>query len=510
MAIYIFSLLVGYMPNGVDNAQGYRAGMLAEMGYDARYVFTELPTRRYVNRYRKAGIAVEHMLSLHQFFTDHPTLALKGRAEEKLAELQEKLGASEIQRREKEIRILRDGRMVAELLLEEDREEFFYGIHYYSQGKLVRTEYYTDTLSYADCYMTDMSETGPCSRLTRRTFYNRDGAAVYDQIFEGETEWYIFPDGRLCSKSEFIGLFVKRLNLTEEDIVLADRSAQFDFVQPLFQFGRKARFITVFHSGHFFEKEEDPCTVNLNYEYYYWFKYAGMIDTMVVSTGRQKEELAEKLREYGCPVPEIAVIPAGGLQKLRYPEGERRPGSVLSVSRLDPRKKIEWIIRSVVKAHEKNPEIYLDIYGRGEAGYTKMLQNLVRKNKAESYVRFMGRQDVTEVYRNYELFMATSLWETLGLSVMEAVGSGTAVLGLDVKYGNRVFVHSGENGYLVDFNLCYVSGNDEPLIEDLAQGILKILEDRERLEQFHEKSYEIGKGFLQEVIAEKWQKLLRR
>ncbi len=44
MAIYIFSLLVGYMPNGVDNAQGYRAGMLAEMGYDARYVFTELPT----------------------------------------------------------------------------------------------------------------------------------------------------------------------------------------------------------------------------------------------------------------------------------------------------------------------------------------------------------------------------------------------------------------------------------------------------------------------------------
>ncbi len=152
----------------------------------------------------------------------------------------------------------------------------------------MRTEYYTDILSYADCYVTDVSETGSCPRLTRRTFYNRDGGAVYDQIFEGETEWYIFPDGRLCSKSEFIGLFVKRLNLTEEDIVLADRSAQFDFVQPLFQFGRKARFITVFHSGHFFEKE-----------------------------------------------------------------------------------KIEWIIRSVVKAHEKNPEIYLDIYGRGEAGYTK-------------------------------------------------------------------------------------------------------------------------------------------
>lgn len=49
------------------------------------------------------------------------------------------------------------------------------------------------------CYVTDVSETCSCPRLTRRTFYNRDGGAVYDQIFEGETEWYIFPDGRLCS-----------------------------------------------------------------------------------------------------------------------------------------------------------------------------------------------------------------------------------------------------------------------------------------------------------------------
>ena len=53
MAIYIFSLLVGYVPNGVDNAQGYRARMLKKYTNSVKYIFTELPTRRDVNLYRK-------------------------------------------------------------------------------------------------------------------------------------------------------------------------------------------------------------------------------------------------------------------------------------------------------------------------------------------------------------------------------------------------------------------------------------------------------------------------
>ncbi len=508
MSIYIFSLLVGYMPNGVDNAQGYRAGMLREMGYPATHIFTKLPTRRYVNRYRKAGIHVDEMLSLHQIFTDNRTLELTGRAEEKLEELRRSLGYTELRREEREIQLLRDGARIAALLLEQDIPAYFYGIHYYSQGKLVRTEYYTDGLAYVDYYVTDVSEKGAFARLARRSFLNRDGAVAYEQFFDGEREWYVFPEGRLCTKSEFIGEGVKALDLTERDTVIVDRSSQLDFVQPLFRFGRRARFIAVLHSGHFFEKGEDPRTVYLNYEYYYWFKYTALIDTMVVSTQEQKEELTEKLREYGCRVPDIAVIPAGGLDRLRYPEGERRPGSILSVSRMDPRKKIEWIVRSVIRAHDQNPGISLDIYGRGEADYTEYLQRLVEEHGARDYIRFMGRRDVTEVYKSYEVFMTASLWETLGLSVMEAVGSGAAVIGLDVKYGNRVFVHPDRNGYLVDFDVRYVDGEDEPLIADMARRIVDIFHDRKRLEGFHRESYEAAGGFLQGVVAEMWRGLL--
>ena len=39
MAVYIFSLLKGYKPNGVDYAQGYRARILRNLSCPAKYVY---------------------------------------------------------------------------------------------------------------------------------------------------------------------------------------------------------------------------------------------------------------------------------------------------------------------------------------------------------------------------------------------------------------------------------------------------------------------------------------
>lgn len=508
MAIYIFSLLVGYVPNGVDNAQGYRARMLKKYTNSVKYIFTELPTRRYVNRYRKAGIDVEQMLSIHQYFTDNHSLSLSVRVEDKLAELKESLQYTDTSREGTEIRLFRKGSVIASLLTDEMEPGCCHSIQYYNGGRLIREEHYTTGIAYVDYYVTAESDTGPYAKLVRRSFYDSDGEVSFDQVFAMEKELYLFPDGRACTKSEFIAEFIKRLNLGEGDTVLLDRSAQFDFVQPLFAYGNRARFIAVFHSGHFFEKGEDIHTLYLNYEYYYWFKYSGMVETMVVSTEGQKRELLEKLQEYGCSIPKIVVIPAGGIDRLRYPDTGRKPYSLISVSRMDPRKKIEWIIKSVIKAYKRNANISLDLYGRGEYEYTKYLQDLVEKNNAQTYIRFKGRADVTEIYKNYEVYVSASLWETLGLSIMEAIGSGMALIGLNVKYGNQVFIHPEENGYLVDYDPKHSQEKEDELIECMADSIVEIFKDSERLERFHQFSYETGREFFWSVIEEKWKKLL--
>lgn len=507
MAIYIFKLLVWTAPNGIDNAQGYRAKMLSSLSEPAKYIFTELPTSRDIDYYGKMGINVNQMLSIHQCFTDSSSLEASVRVEDKLKELKKRLCYTDMISSDGDIKLLRAGAVIASLLRDEMNPNFCSTIHYFSNGcYLIRTENYIGKMVYVDYYVTALSDAGAYAKCVRRLFCNSDGTVAYEQIFSKEGEWYLFPDGRICTSQEFFGEFIKKLNLTENDVVLLDRLTQPGFMQSMLRFGNRAKIIAVFHTRHFFEKGEDTDRIYLNDEYYDWFRYSEWIDTMVVSTLRQKEELAEKLSEYGCSVPAIEVIPAGGIDRIRYPKAERVPYSLVTVSRLYASKKVDWIIRSVIKAHDTNPEISLDIYGRGAVAHTKYLKDLVSENNADSYIRFMGYTDVTEIYINYEAFITASLGETLGLAVMEAVGAGTAVIGLNVKYGNQVFIHSEENGYLVDFNSAEC--DDNQLVEEMADKIVRLFDEKEKLERFHNHSYEIAEEYLSEIVEEKWRRLL--
>lgn len=133
------------------------------------------------------------------------------------------------------------------------------------------------------------------AKLVRRTYFIRDSAACFDMIYDNGEERYLLPDGRFFTKSEFMAEFIKRLNLTEKDTVIIDRFSQWKYVQPLFQFGNKARFIAVFHTGHYFEENEGPVhLLYLNEEYYYPFRNAKFIDTIVVSTEEQKKRTSGK------------------------------------------------------------------------------------------------------------------------------------------------------------------------------------------------------------------------
>ena len=300
---------------------------------------------------------------------------------------------------------------------------------------------------------------------------------------------------------------MKKLDLSEQDIILVDRFAQFDYVQPLFRWKQKARVIAVMHAGHYFEAGESAYTINFNQDYNYLFKYSGKIDSIVVSTQQQKEELTEKLLEYECTVPDIKVIPAGFVNQLRHPDRGRKSCSMVSVSRIQWHKKIHWLIESVIKAHQVNENISLDIYGSGNFDYINLMKGMVEKHHAQSYIRFLGHQDVTEIYKNYEVFLTASTFETLGLSILEAISSGAAVIGLNVKYGSRLLVHSGENGYLIDFDPG--SSEESEIVDCMAEKMIEIFADEKRLEKYQERSYEIASRFTVREVEDSWRKFVQ-
>lgn len=506
MRVFDFTLLSGYEFSGVDVAQGFRARLFAKNNVTAKFIFTELPTIRDMELYGSQKIKRSQIMSAHLFMTGRADMSLSVKKEALLENEKENYEYDYIDEDGKVICLYNSGDKIVEILCDEDG--FVINESLFKNEKKYLVNYYTDGLSYTELYNWD-NDSSDGLNPERRIFWNKQGQMVYEQCIYKDKVEYLFKNGEIIDNVAFVERFVKALNLCENDICIMDRAGYLDYIQPLFENKGKSKLVAVLHSDHFYKMYEDEGSLYMNYEYYYWFKYSKIIDCFVVGTEEHKRSLEAFLKEYDCFVPHIAAIPPGAIPegKLKS-KNERRRGSIISASRLSPRKGIDILIKSVIKAHEINQIINLDIYGSGNDEYTLYLQNIVKDAGADDYIHFKGRCNLEKIYPHYELFASFSLWETFGLSLMEAVGEGLAMVGLDVRYGNRLFIYPDENGYLVDFDIETDFQNKDTMGERAA-AIVKIFEDDDRLKKFHENSYMIAEEYKEHVIESKWMQLIK-
>ena len=61
MSVYVFNILVDYMPNGIDNAQVYREKIFNQIGIDGYYVFTNFPKMRNISLYNIEAVSPPSM-----------------------------------------------------------------------------------------------------------------------------------------------------------------------------------------------------------------------------------------------------------------------------------------------------------------------------------------------------------------------------------------------------------------------------------------------------------------
>lgn len=503
--IYDFTLLSGWEFSGVDAAQGFRARVFAKNHIPSKFVFTTLPTKRDIALYTGQGILTDQMLVSQLYMAGCQNLETTVSAEELLEQEKNVLDCDEKVYAGTHMQLKKDGRLVAEI--ETNDCGYFIIVNYYTQNHIYMRNYYLDRL-----ICTEFSEMKKAvceeQKISRRIYWGNAGKPAFEEILAGKNITYLFPDGEKLDAVGFMDKFIQKLNLTKEDVCILDRAGYMDFTQSLFRYKGSARIIAILHSKHYYEKYEDDGSLYMNYEYYYWFKYSEKIDSFVVGTEEHKVDLAKELKRQNCFLPQIHVIPPGAITEKVFPENCRFTGGMITASRLSPRKRIDFIIKSVAKAHEKNAEVFLDIYGTGQKKDIDYLQQVIHQANAEHYIRLMGKQNLEQVYSKYEVYITLSLSETFGLSLMEAVGSGLAMIGLNAKYGNRLFIHSGENGYLVDFDLEKDMESPENLIDRMADRIVDTFADKKRLEAFHKKSYEIADQYMERIVSEKWIRLV--
>lgn len=489
VTVYNFNLLLGFEPNGVDVAQAHRLKIFRKLGVETYFVFTHWPSIDQLNYFLSKGYRYNELLFAQLLFTDQlvtePVLSSN--------DMEMLLGLEESQQIDNSDQgktyKLDNGEIVVFRYSKYFLNKVQY-VDYFSEGYLLKREIYSTRKLVTDYFVLNYQNNQILAELGRRVYHNQDGSIALEEISLKKKLYYLLKDSKLITHEELMKLVINKLHLKDSDIVLMDRASNIDFARPLLEQSSGAKLGLVFHSEHTFG--EHP----FSYEYYYPVKYAHRLDFMITSTNLQAEILKESFQKEGQQAPKIYTIPVGSLKSLQYPDKVRQPQKIMTASRLIYSKRVDLAIRAVVLAHQKGANIDFSIFGQGME--YNGLKELICEYSAEDYIHLKGYARLDDEYIKHSIYLTASITETFGLTLMEAVGAGLAIVGFDVRYGNPTFIINGENGYLVPFE----GRSDQELVEDMAQRLVEL--SSKDMEDFHRNSYQLARDYLEERILELW------
>lgn len=130
--------------------------------------------------------------------------------------------------------------------------------------------------------------------------------------------------------------------------------------------------------------------------------------------------------------------------------------SILYVGRLEKRKGIETLFRSIPKVLREMPEARFTIVGKdtdlapGGGSYKKYLLKHTDKKyrKSITFTDFVSSDQLQEYYRNCDIFVAPSLYESFGQIYIEAMAWGKPVIGCRAG-GIPEVIEEGKTGFVI-------------------------------------------------------------
>jgi len=181
----------------------------------------------------------------------------------------------------------------------------------------------------------------------------------------------------------------------------------------------------------------------------------------------------QELEEHGVLMKACEVVPTGVDCKRFTPEkydkkflekyglGGKRV--MLHVGRLSMEKRLDIVFDAIAKLSAKKPDLRLLVIGAGPAmeHYKRIVSRLGLTDRVV-FAGFLPDGELPVAYASCELLVISSTFETQGLVVLEALASGTPVVGIRYR-AIPEFVHEGKNGCLFD-------------PDDCAEAILRCLE----------------------------------
>lgn len=158
------------------------------------------------------------------------------------------------------------------------------------------------------------------------------------------------------------------------------------------------------------------------------------------------------IEHYRITAEKITVIHNAVDTSCFHPLGTLKdPHSILYLGRVDKRKGIDFLIKSMPLVREQIPDVHLAVCGTG--AYLEKMRRLVNRLELQRNVTFYGfipDKELNERYNRSQCVVVPSVFEGFGITVIEALAAGTRVVGTDVD-GIREIITSGDYGRLVPF-----------------------------------------------------------
>lgn len=159
-------------------------------------------------------------------------------------------------------------------------------------------------------------------------------------------------------------------------------------------------------------------------------------------------------------------------------------GNILFVGRLVIKHKgLDYLIDIMRYVAQSVPDSILTIVGDGPAH--DWMKKEIRKRGLEKNIELVG--NTNNVYKYYEkaaVMLQTSRWEGFGMTIIEAMSCGIPVVAYH-NYGPDEIIRNGIDGFLIDHYE----------IEEFAQKVIALLNDRNLCERLGENGMERAKVF---------------
>jgi glycosyltransferase involved in cell wall biosynthesis len=239
----------------------------------------------------------------------------------------------------------------------------------------------------------------------------------------------------------------------------------------------------------------------------YAFRYASYVMTVSESQMKYMADLFQlKDQRYECiynPVDRSHIVLQAD-DELILKDIAATALLVVTVCRLDPGSKdVGTLIKAFAKVVMASPTAVLVVAGVGPG--REQWEVLAESLGVESQVKFSGYLDnPMPLIKRADVYVQSSLYESFGLAIVEAMACGTPVVATDCDFGPAEILGDGMYGQLVEV------GN----VKQMAEVILQVLEKPEnyvdsakliakRVEDFSpHNSFDLYKNLFERIASE--------